>query len=752
MFAIATWTPLPRIKALADVLRSLIFRAHADSDTKVAIDCLLAFLNDPEGTRNRLNDAFVARALEQYQHFFETVERQPLTPMQRLACVVNEDHTLVLAGAGSGKTSVIVGRAGYLVKSGQARPEDVLILAYGHDASQETDERIAERLPGTSGISAHTFHALGRKIIGQVTGRMPSVSTLATDEETFHGYLRKTVLQLSKENHAYGDKVLHFLAAYPQPYVPPDAFDSREAYVRHLKARDTRTLRGERMRSQEEVAIANFLTLRGIAYEYEAYYRVDTATSTRARYRPDFYLPEYDLYIEHFAIDEQGRTPPFIDQAAYTEGMAWKRALHQAHHTTLIETYSYLVRDGRLFDELERQLMAHGVACQPRSLEEVLAQPGDHHTSLHQLTTLIARFLTVFKASGKDMADLRHAARAAKDGGRAEAFLNVFEPVLASYMQDLHAKHEIDFNDMINQAVHHLESGRYRSPFWFILVDEFQDISVARARLLRALLRSRPDATLFCVGEDWQSIFRFTGSDITLTTRFHDQFAPARVVALDRTFRFNDKICDFTSTFIMKNVAQLKKTIHAVVTTDAPAITLVQHEHEANATAIEHCLEDIQHRATEGASVYFIGRYRSSRPANLQAYEHRFRSFTFRYDTAHSSKGQEADFIIVLDVNDGTLGWPSHIQDDPLLQLVLPDEEPYPFAEERRLFYVAVTRARHHTYILSDISAPSVFVQEMLDGHHHGYEFNHLVTEGGKEEQAAVVRCPRCDGWFERKS
>jgi len=601
-------------------------------------------------------------------------------------------------------------------------------------------------------VAAHTFHALGRRIIGHATGRMPSVSLLATNEVTFGHYLRKTVHQLSKQHQGYGDKVLHFLATYSQPYVPPDAFDSQAAYVRHLTAVDTRTLRGERVKSQEEVAIANFLTLRGIEYEYEASYQVDAATPTRAQYTPDFYLPEYDLYIEHFAIDEKGRTPPFIDQTAYSEGMAWKRMTYQEHQTTLIETYSYLVRDGRLFDELERQLVAHGVALQPRSLEEVLALQAGHHTSVDPLTALIATFLTVFKSSGKEMADLRYDARAAKDGGRALAFLDVFEPLLASYTQELRAKHEIDFNDMINEAVRHLESGRYRSPFRFILVDEFQDISVARATLLRALLRSRPDTTLFCVGDDCQSIFRFTGSDITLTSRFHEQFAPERVVALDRTFRFNNKLCDFTSTFVMENGAQLKKTMSTVTTTDSLAITLVQHEEQANATAIELCLEDIQRRATEGALVYFIGRYHHNCPANLHEYARRFPTLMFRYDTAHSSKGKEADYVIVLDVNDGRLGWPSQIEDDPLVQLVLPAEEPYPCAEERRLFYVAVTRARHHTYVLSDVCAPSVFVKEMLDGRDTDYEFHHLVTEGGIVEQAAVVRCTSCSGWFERKS
>jgi len=274
-------------------------------------------------------------------------------------------------------------------------------------------------------------------------------------------------------------------------------------------------------------------------------------------------------------------------------------------------------------------------------------------------------------------------------------------------------------------------------------------VCILRRRVAHCILLA---TSSYCVDDDWQSIDRITGSDITLTSRFPEQFVPARVVALDRTFRFSNKICDFASTFIMKNSAQLKKIIHTVAATDSPAITLVQHEQGANTAAIEQSLEDIQHRAKEGALIYFIGRCRSSRPTNLQAYEHRFPSFTFRYDTAHTSKSQEADYVIVLDVNDGRWGWPSQIEDDPLLQLVVPDEEPYPFAEERRLFYVAVTRARHHTYILSDICAPSVFVQEMLDGRHTDYEFNHILTEGEMQEQAAVVRCPSCDGLCERKS
>ena len=131
-----------------------------------------------------------------------------LNDEQRRAVELVRGPVCILAGAGSGKTSVIVGRAGYLVASGHARSEEVLILAFGHKASQETDERIGERLPGTPGISSHTFHALGRTIIGQATGRKPGVSKLAEDPEVFSRYLLETIQQLSKENNRYGQQGL----------------------------------------------------------------------------------------------------------------------------------------------------------------------------------------------------------------------------------------------------------------------------------------------------------------------------------------------------------------------------------------------------------------------------------------------------------------------------------------------------------------------------------------------------------------
>ncbi|TOM92155.1 hypothetical protein CGH67_28335, partial [Vibrio parahaemolyticus] len=124
-----------------------------------------------------LRQRYVEQQLVEHQVFFDTVESNPLTPKQRMACVTDNDNNLLLAGAGTGKTSVMIGRSGYLVKSAQARPEDILLLAYGRIAALEMDERIKAKL-GLDDIRASTFHRLGIDIISTVEGRAPSFSKL----------------------------------------------------------------------------------------------------------------------------------------------------------------------------------------------------------------------------------------------------------------------------------------------------------------------------------------------------------------------------------------------------------------------------------------------------------------------------------------------------------------------------------------------------------------------------------------------
>jgi DNA helicase-4 len=257
------------------------------------------------------------------------------------------------------------------------------------------------------------------------------------------------------------------------------------------------------------------------------------------------------------------------------------------------------------------------------------------------------------------------------------------------------------------------------------------------------LIKSSDNASLSCVGDDWQSIYRFSGSDINYTGKFEDYFGYTKKIELDKTFRFNDKINSFATTFITENPAQLKKDITSYTHTDSNAITLVQYYQDVD-RAIQECVKDISSNGSHGKSIYILGRYSFSKPSFLQTHAGKYPQFNFSYDTVHASKGKEADYVIVVDVNDEGYGFPAKIVNDPLLDLVLPPAEPYEYAEERRLFYVAVTRSKNHSYILYDIEKPSVFVQEVLDSKDKKYSFNEIITEGIKSAPPDYGNCPSC--------
>ena len=275
---------------------------------------------------------------------------------------------------------------------------------------------------------------------------------------------------------------------------------------------------------------------------------------------------------------------------------------------------------------------------------------------------------------------------------------------------------------MINKATKYVEEGKYQSNFKYILVDEFQDISPSRYRFLKSLLRN-DETKSFCVGDDWQAIYRFTGGEVSLMTKFKDYFEPSEYIYLNETFRFDNRLCDLSSSFVMKNKDQLTKSIISSLKRDAPAVTIGWVGKENLTSAIEACLKDIEakeallkHDDEKKIRVYIIGRYRNRRSqeeySDIRA---KFPKFDIEYFTAHKSKGIEADYAIVFNLISGKYGFPCLIEDDPILSLVLAEKDSFPNAEERRLFYVAITRARKHVYLLSEESRPSSFVDELIN-------------------------------------
>lgn len=740
---------LARATAVIGSLPATIPDDLLSEDRRQLIETIRAFQAEPDQARRAAIARFIDSEHADMKGFFDTIERNPLTPEQRRAVVTDEDATLVLAGAGSGKTSVIVAKAAYLIERGIRPPEGILLLAFGNDAAAEMAARIKERA-GVE-VDAMTFHALGNKIIREVEGTRPALADHASDEAKLRALLRDILINEVAFTAGLGNLIMDWFSEFYWPYKSEWDFKTQDSYFQWVEAHELRTLNGDRVKSFEEWEIANWLYRHGIAHEYEPLYEGPLPADARGPYRPDFRLTESGIYIEHFGVrkarepDGSTRltTAPYIDRERYLADMAWKRKLHAANGTTLIETFSYEKVEGTLLDNLKEKLAPH-VALMPvaaNRLFATLAEMGQ----IDAFTQTLGTFLRHFKSAGAAIARCEARADSSADVARSRSFLKIFDALIEAYEARLGDM--IDFEDMIVRATAHVESGRYKSPYRHILVDEFQDISEGRARLLRALKAQHDDARLFAVGDDWQSIYRFAGADIHLMRDFAAEFggrfagdnAVHSIVDLARTFRSVDKIAHPARRFVLRNPAQIKKTVVPAATTASPAIMVAYYNSDQEGAAVRVALDRLSTRSAPGTSVLLLGRYRHVRPRAFQTLTEQFPKLSIRFMTVHASKGLEADHVIILRAVGDTMGFPSEIVDDPLLDLVLPDPENFEHAEERRLFYVALTRARQSVTILADREEPSAFVRELVA------DPDYEATETG-ELGVAERLCQACGG------
>ncbi len=711
--------------------------AMSDAPEFRMLNTILAFLASPDDARARANETFVANELVRSRDLFDRIEARPLTDEQRKAVVVDERRNLVVAAAGSGKTSVIVAKAGWLVRRGFRKPSELLLLAFARDARDEMEERIGRRLGAAAhGATVRTFHSLGMAIIGEVEGKRPALTRSAESERALFDQLKGIVSDLLADG-SLSETILEWFQDQFAPYRSMHEFPNWGAYWNYIRKHEIRSLKGDEVQSYEECEIANFLHLNGIAYQYEEPYEHETATAERRQYKPDFLLPDHSIYIEHFGIDAKGDTAPFVDREKYREEMAWKRKVHAERGTVLIETFTHERADGRLIRNLEEKLAAQGVELAPVPRDRVFALLEDQGR-VDPFIRLLATFLQHFKGSRLSLREVTQQARALGDDGRAETFMAVFGPVFERYQETLARTREIDFHDMISRATEHVEAGRYRSPFGYILVDEFQDISPARARLLKALLDGSPGAQLFAVGDDWQAIYRFGGSDIAVMREFRDRFGEFERIDLGTTFRCADRISAVATDFVLRNPAQIRKTVNATRKAGGPAVH-VGLPGDEGLSLLKEALDRIDEDAKrhEGISeVLLLGRYRHLKPQNFATLGKQYPRLRFTYMTVHRAKGLEADYGVVLGLCSGKYGFPVEIADDPLLDLVMAAPEAHPNAEERRLLYVALTRARRQVFLLAEGGPPSAFATELIASKRD-------VTVFGRPPEGDVP-CPLC--------
>lgn len=691
------------------------------------------------------NAAYLQRQKMALKVFFDNVEKNPLTEEQIHACVCMDDNVLIVAAAGSGKTSTMVAKTGYVLRTGLAQPEQILLLAFNRDAANELGNRVAEQLktfPDIGKVRSQTFHGFGLEVIGAATGKKPTlapwvesggdlkemadiIGTLCLNDPTFHRQwdLFRTV---------YGRDI----GVQGQESEPSDFRNGARGY---------RTAGDVLVKSQEERLLADWLFYNGVKFQYERPYEHDVATDKHRQYHPDFYYPDIRLYHEHFALDAEGRAPKHFKN--YLEGVAWKRSVHKEKGTALFETQSHEIYSGAALERLAAELARRGIKLQFDPDRE-----GDGPPPLE--IPDFARTLRVFQqhvknngltneALRKNLADQsRHGF-----GPRLALFLDLYERIAAEWERRLRAGGYIDFEDMLVQAADLVESGQYKSPFTMILADEFQDSSRARIRLLKALATSRREPAHLCVvGDDWQGINRFAGSDISVMTEFDSQFPHSTRLTLNTTFRCPQTLCDVSSKFIQANPVQIRKSVRTTnPLTKTPMLAFSFDAVESIAGFVGDQLTELAGYVRDGRlqpmkgdriSVMLLGRYWSDQPPQMEQWRSRHRDvLDLAFKTAHGSKGLEAEYVFVLNMIEGIKGFPSQIQDDPVLQLAMPAPDLFPYAEERRLFYVAMTRARKQVRFFTCNANPSRFLVELVAN-------KDLVIEAADGE--IPEPCPKC--------
>ena len=688
---------------------------------------------------NKLNEAIFEQ--RKNMPLFDKLESTPLTMEQRKAVICFDSKLLLIAAAGSGKTATMVAKAAYAIATNIARPDEILMLAFNADAAEELQHRLERRLaqfPGAEQVSCRTFHSFGLSVIGEATGSKPRPAPWLEGGQDL-AKVEAIIKALSEADMAFHTNLMLVRTVFAQP-ISNNAGTSMS-----IENRDELiTCRGETVKSREEQVIADWLFFHGVDYQYESSYPIITADAQHSQYHPDFYYPQIKLFHEHFALDAHGNPPREFQ--GYAEGVAWKRALHQQHQTDFFETTSHSLTTGLGLPALQEALECRGVTLKP---DPERIPPGRPPLEFEVLARIIRNLMQHAKGNHLEPAEL--SARASKiDPIRGPLIISLYEKVLERWQAELKATGTVDFDDMINQAIEHAEAGRYRSPFRLIIADEYQDASAARARLLRAITM-RPDTVLTAVGDDAQSINRFAGADMSVIRNFKEFYGSGTVLQLTQTFRCPDEICKISSSFVQKNPIQIVKDVRTTSTVRGKAIQCYAAKRPNElGSLVARTVSKIARKLNavwdqpRKPTIMLLGRYRSDRPDNMSELKQICGpSIDISFSTVHSSKGTEADYVLMLNVVRGRKGFPSEITDDPILQCAMPLPEEFPFAEERRLFYVALTRARRGVFIFTVEGRQSAFLVELAQS-----DQVQIIDQDGIAVSSEP--CPVCSSGFRK--
>lgn len=686
------------------------------------------------------------KLLEAY-NIIGNVENRELDK-QQMMCIVKEVHNhLVVAGAGTGKTTTIIGKIKYLLGIRKYKPSDFLVLSFTNKSASEMKQRIDAETK--CNIEASTFHKLGMNIITSVERKRPKITNIDLSK-----FIKDQIL-LNMKNKEYLNKLKQYFINDSNITKTDLDFENREEYEEYIHLNPPVTLKKENVKSYGEMEIANFFFENNIEYIYEQLYKVDTRTIEYSQYHPDFYLPKYDIYIEYFGINKNGDVASYFKgrnnlsaSEAYKKSIEWKRTIHQENNTCLIECYAYEKFDDSLVENLKTKLIEKGVSLNPKTIDELWGDDKLDDDRIEGIAQLIETIINLIKSNNYTFDKMKELNINNRHVRNNNLLLYLVEPIYNAYLAYLEENNEIDFNDMINIASKYIEEGKYINAYKYVIIDEYQDISKSRYNLIRQLRNSNV-FDIFCVGDDWQSIYRFAGSDISYILDFEKFFGPSEISKIETTYRFNQKLIEVSSNFVMENPRQLKKMIKGINSEENAIEAIITKDNSKNEFYTINSIAKQLDKLPKDSTIFFIGRYKNdikllSKNEQFSAnynqsnglinitYFNR-KDLRINFITAHKSKGLQSDYVFIINNKGTKFGFPCKLQDHQILNLLLENNDNYQFAEERRLFYVALTRARKKVFLVINLIDRSCFIEELM------IDYQDLITINSH-------LCPICGG------
>ena len=764
-----SWWPRSRFEALvAETKYRHEFVASFCSASLSELDSL--YRGRPKGIDFPIED-FVSLKLPKVRKRLSAIGMD-LDEEQARANARPEDRLLITARAGSGKTRTLCAKAALSIGDERLNPDQVMILAFNKAAAVTVMKRIHKEGGIADYSNARTFHSLAYQLVKPQrkllfdAGGAPS----AREQSRFAQRMMERIL-----NPAFKEAMVEFFRKELEQIesigrdLPPAEYRIFRRSLEHV------TLKGERVKSNGEKFIADFLFEHGIEYRYEKPWAWKVDFLDGSVYKPDFSIVSggHDFILEHWAIDPDNpadAVPAHWDTStqAYRDQIKAKRKFWEGHQIRLLETHTGLIRSGRVGFEasLQRILEKQGIKCTLLPESEIVRRVFENDFAISRMAELFLQFIQRSKKRAWSVDTVAAQLADSPDiEPRARLFHELASRAYREYEAMLTEEQAMDFDDLLMQATQevrvrgatasiHLGEGRMMplGQLRWVLLDEYQDFSELYFRMLDAVLKANPSIRLVAVGDDWQAINAFAGADLRFFNDFGSFFPNSDAVGVTTNYR-SDSLVVAAGNRLMAGRGQpaksSKSNLGLIKTQNLGDIWLefrdgdqyqLERDHdqlflpqrEDNrapspsmlrlAQALKYCAEKVLEAPAEKTMILARGGFVYG--VELSEFKDRLIVALCKLSqatkeslegqistmTAHGSKGQESHTVIILDATQRQF---PKVHPDNLLFMPFGVTPRAVLDEERRLFYVAMTRAEHRLLVLTDKGAGSPYLSAL---------------------------------------